>query len=294
MVYRVNTGNFKSSLHPTRVYGDSDLRLAYLQDENERVTARGLVWEDRKLYARLYGNSDVLKKLLEDAGYSYQEGFHGARVRAIPNKGTYLMPYIDWTGEYCELTEDKKWFILGQGDTPCQTTTGLIGRNTIRNCDECNRQYDFDDADWNESDSLCSRCAQYRQSCAKCSESINTNRDEYVSSYNGEYYCESCAESYAENCKVCSGVFYEFTFGTYDQRRRVSTKATMFCGRHWRAYRFCAEHSTAYLTSQICAQCPQPVITVPSAADSDWYCCVECTTQMRRLRAMSAAAAAAR
>lgn len=88
--------DFESSIHPVRVYGDSDLQLAYLKDDDEEIYARCLVWPERKLFGRRYGDEARLTQALCELGY--KEGkFFGAKIRKIINDGRIVLPYIDWT-----------------------------------------------------------------------------------------------------------------------------------------------------------------------------------------------------
>ncbi len=81
--------------HPARVYGGPDLAVAYMV-RNERITARAVVWPDRKYRTTIYGDADRFKPLLEKAGYIYRNEFTGARLRRVEDGDRLRGPYLDW------------------------------------------------------------------------------------------------------------------------------------------------------------------------------------------------------
>lgn len=118
--------HFNSKVHPTAVYGDSDLQVAYLKKRaSDRVTARTLVWPDKKVYARGYGDELRLNPALEALGYRKVNSLRGASVRLIwhnEGKNQIVMPYIDGTSE---AKIDGDMVTLGSGYIMCQTTCGI-------------------------------------------------------------------------------------------------------------------------------------------------------------------------
>lgn len=89
--------HFNGGLHPTAAYAESDLSLAYALDPEKRIIARALVWQERKLYSRAYGDHEAMNKALQAEGYTYGL-LDGAALRAIPLKehpNYYTSPYID-------------------------------------------------------------------------------------------------------------------------------------------------------------------------------------------------------
>lgn len=101
---------YSGKVHPCVAYGDSDLAVAYIST-GKKVTARAVVWPDRKLAGRIYGDYDRLIPLLKQEGYDIlneedpTEDYHtfvDARIRLIHYEGndtsgyTYaICPYID-------------------------------------------------------------------------------------------------------------------------------------------------------------------------------------------------------
>lgn len=101
--------SFASDEHPSRVYGGPDLGLAYLMDKTDSYPiARTVVWPDKKLFTRCYGDSHKLEEALYSEGYSRSENstdWLGARLSTHWCEGTddegdfysgYMCPYVDF------------------------------------------------------------------------------------------------------------------------------------------------------------------------------------------------------
>ncbi len=118
---------YDSAEHPVRVYGDSDIQLAYL-GSLKKATARALIRPDNKSYVRIYGDSVRLERALKAAGYESKiSGFMGAKVRKIVHTdNVFVMPYLDGScqcvdtmGEYLIINDDSEYI--------CNQTNGLAG-----------------------------------------------------------------------------------------------------------------------------------------------------------------------
>lgn len=213
----------KTSIHPTRVYGNSpDLALAYYGDI-DHAAARTIVWPDKHRYVRAYGNDPVLIRLLKLAGYA-QGSLIGARVRAIPDPdhGGYLMPYFDGIGEADRRGE---YFVLGEGSIDVQTTTGYTDGepndddDDSRHCDNCHDRYDPND---DGGDGYCQSCYDNRWTCDNCND-VSFNDDGMYSTDYGTY-CESCYDDRATPCAMpdCGNTWHdenEFTSSQMRMRR---------------------------------------------------------------------------
>src|SRR5690606_7560176 len=121
---------FSSPEHPTRVYGDSDLQVAYIVNSSGNISARVLVWPEKKLYGRIYGDEDRMSDMLEEAGYERGD-LDGARIRRIPIRDRqYVMPYLDEAGQtFGEIRKDNgdidtDFFEIG-GRNAADRTDGL-------------------------------------------------------------------------------------------------------------------------------------------------------------------------
>ncbi len=191
-------------IHPTAVYGDSDLALAYL-GSMESPSARCIVWPEKKRFTRIYGDT-TLRSVMEKAGYSYLDGqnygnLHGAKVRAIkvPGRSYYVMPYVD-AATSADL--EGQWFILRDDDSGeydvhnSDYTDGITHEKTHHTCAQCHEECD-------EDESLCSSCEDDRICCQRCGESyFDASSDgRYIAD---DWYCESCADNhYSHECDGC-------------------------------------------------------------------------------------------
>lgn len=149
---RMSDGTY---VHPSAVYADGpDLQLAYLVDstselDEPRIVARALVWPDKKIFGRTYGDTYAIEALLQAQGYT-RERLVGARIRAIPIPGrhnNYVMPYIDDT--CCAQTYDDEYHLIaeeGEGDLGADSTNGSSYSIDNRcSCDNCGDLYYDDD-----------------------------------------------------------------------------------------------------------------------------------------------------
>lgn len=199
-------------VHPVEVYGDSDLAIAYL-GTLERATARCIVWPEKKLYSRLYGDT-TLRVVLESAGYSKADTkgndypqFDGATVRAIRCRRGWIMPYVD-CAESADLSRDEKTFTLRadtNGDYETKNTNGLASEANHAECDHCGERCD-------DGETYCDSCNDDRVSCDRC-ESDMFDGDSVIW-IDERAYCEHCADShYSYTCEAdgCNEQWYSRT-----------------------------------------------------------------------------------
>lgn len=116
------TTEYNGQEHPTAAYGNSDLQIAYIGDKDKKVSARAVVWPEKKLVGRIYGDWDRMIPLLKAEGYDIQNEKHpndyyhrmdGARLRVIEdenNKGRLICPYIDGMSQ---AHVRDGWLVLG-------------------------------------------------------------------------------------------------------------------------------------------------------------------------------------
>lgn len=151
MRFSADSGQWGYGKHPCEVYGNSDLQLAYMVDMNGNPTARVLVWPDKKLYGRLYGDIHRISAQLRALGYEHKR-LDGARIRRVPIKGhegIYAMPYLDGLHRDDRICSydivcdedgniDPNWFrIRGPYKTPhCQA--GYVHHRDPARCARCN------------------------------------------------------------------------------------------------------------------------------------------------------------
>lgn len=189
---------FSSSQHPTRVYGAGDLGVAYLI-KGERCTARAIVWPEKKIYSRIYGDVERLEPLLIEAGY-YDGSLKGARLLRIKDSGAYVMPYVDGDANEVKESDCGKYFILCTygGEFSAQNTNGLAGEyeDDYCTCERCNRRVHNDDSYYIDScsENWCERCySAHAMCCTACMETCDD--DSAVRMANGGYICSGCAEN---------------------------------------------------------------------------------------------------
>jgi hypothetical protein len=134
--------------HPCEVYGQphSDLTLAYLESKHG-VSCRTLVWEEKKQYGRIYGDSTLLQRELQALGY-VDGNFNGARIGKIPvgpaKRGLYLMPYIDgWSNvldngdHFLIASQAPKGTKKAKWECCCNTCGTTNGVKPVYECESC-------------------------------------------------------------------------------------------------------------------------------------------------------------
>lgn len=176
-------GCYDSQCHPVRVYGDSDLMLAYAVPPDGLPTARALVWPEKKRYSRIYGDEALIEPLLHDAGYVFGS-LSGARIRRIPadtdgdidDDNAVVMPYLDGSRSFNVV--DADWLAI-DGPYPATNTNGIAYLAERYRCDGCGdyagELYDVGPDNW----------------CESCREN-----DAFVSEYSDEHF------SYSVQCDV--------------------------------------------------------------------------------------------
>lgn len=188
-------------IHPTRVYAAGDLQIAYIgaDDDDERITARCVVWPARKLCSwRIYGDEAVLERALRDLGYK-QGNFGGARLARIPCGDTYIMPYLDGIQS---VDDDGDCFIIAEdGEYSAANTDGLL-EDCGRRCANCDCRIGTYEYYANpDGDTLCEDC--YCELCTSCNRCDNDIfRDDSIT-VDGDDWCEHCANRHATQCAHC-------------------------------------------------------------------------------------------
>lgn len=146
-----------NGIHPVRVYGDSDLQLAYIEAESgyhdEPIMARALIWPERKVYGRVYPTPEryydsareeakaaqaALIRGLEGLGYSRGD-FEGATIRKIESRDHgHVMPYLDGIQSVSDCGDVFK--ITARGEYCATNTNGLLEDGA--QCENCDDGYD--------------------------------------------------------------------------------------------------------------------------------------------------------
>ena len=194
---------YSSDVHPVRVYGSGDFSLAYLRNADNEISARGLVCEDRKIFARLYGESDHLSRALRDAGFrkgTSPDDWHGLRLLRIKQNGGFVAPYLD--APMCSVTDNGKYLVIDEdGELTCGNTNGLIENGFhCACCDDDNCQgteYNVGNETW------CEVCYEnYACWCSYCEGSYHCD-DMAGDNRHGEAICNDCARRYYTRCDNC-------------------------------------------------------------------------------------------
>src|SRR5690606_33346227 len=114
-----------------------------------RVSARVLVWPERKIYGQIYGDVWRIESALREAGYTpaaYSEprSFAGARLVRIEDRpGAFVAPYVDEPAPNRARDEGDYLVLDWGGDIFCTATSGLARAFA---CDACGVHLDRDEA----------------------------------------------------------------------------------------------------------------------------------------------------
>ncbi len=137
------TENYAGGVHPMNTLAAGDIQVAYIERRPNEVTARTIVWPEKKIWNRIYGDAARLRPLLEAQGYkaSNGDGFNGARVAKIKSKNhndMVIAAYIDghpWAKE----SEDGSHLIIDpDGVILAQQTSGVADLGTL--CKICEKK----------------------------------------------------------------------------------------------------------------------------------------------------------
>jgi hypothetical protein len=194
--------HYDSPCHPVRVYAGPDLQLAYLE-RNGDITARAIVWPEKKIFSRIYGDQVRLQDMLIDAGF--EEGsLEGARLVRREYKGGFVLPYVDYVDE---AEDDGEHIVLGRGDLACDQTNGLSGDVGVR-CTCCNSLVSEEDGGCDQDGEFhCDDCYNDRYAfCEYYQEDMpNDGFQEVivrVRSYGPvtQWWCEDAIDNHAFTC----------------------------------------------------------------------------------------------
>ena len=123
MSYPVGHSDWRTTvgkdIHPTEIYAAGDLGVAYLLNEQRRISTRVVVWPEKKLYGRIYGDLERMKIKLREDGYKQTSHFDGAKLLKIPSpqkssrETYYIMPYWD---NIASAHEEGDFFVTDNGN----------------------------------------------------------------------------------------------------------------------------------------------------------------------------------
>lgn len=192
-------------IHPVESYGDSDLAIAYLtMVDSDIVLARTVVWPIERLYGRIFAKLNlgrILAHYLKTQGFDKQDTFIGARIRAIPCKGSYVCPYLD-CAETVKVVVDKngvEWLETvpySSGAFTAKVTNGVLIEK--HKCSNCNN---FDIITMRtDTMAICSNCECEYAYCKVCRQ---LSRIDDMNDVYGSMYCTSCIKHFP-TCSICN------------------------------------------------------------------------------------------
>ena len=193
--------------NPAYIYAAGDLQVAYL-GELHRASARVLVWPEKKIFSRIYGDIARLTQGLERMGYKWGAPI-GARLKRVsvkpvkfnPMRGPpsccFIAPYIDKMnqrgGGHLSILDKGDHLVICEEETPgshhCGLADGHSGQYVPRadeyptfTCDSCDvpgfreLRTVYATEDQNEEYSWCTLCV--REQAFHCH-------------YSGEYFAKA-------------------------------------------------------------------------------------------------------
>jgi len=172
--------DFDLPCHPVRAYAAGDLAIAYKLSPHRHntVQARVVVWPDKKIYGRIYGDDMSIRQNLINAGYREDcFGFEGAKLLAIEHDGEYIAPYLDVN---CRGYIENGYIVLD--DT--------AGKIRLRN-----------DSGLQAPRTACNNCNDYVHEIELCAVSDDMGEE--------MLWCRDCAIDDAFNCDQCDYLFTE-------------------------------------------------------------------------------------
>ena len=184
--------NFKSSIHPTRVYAAGDLAVAHIGTDS-----RVLCWPEKKIYGRIYGNTEsqrnILENTLNDMGYSYGPyKFYGAKLLLIEDQDSHVMPYLD---NDLEVEERGGYFIIVRDGIAANSQSGLL---CTKECSVCGNNIGNND----EYDDMCESCYDEHSYCSNCEELTHCDNITYLEGPDLSL-CQHCLSSRYTRCESC-------------------------------------------------------------------------------------------
>jgi hypothetical protein len=212
-----NASHYNGHCHPVRVYGDSDISLAYTVEHGD-IVARVLIWESEKIMSTVYptrGHQGDIDKAADLYGHMLNKGytrdsFEGAKIQKIEdnNYNGYILPYFDndkgvndngdsfvITNSCAEYTADSEHGVSESGYSCCACGDSVSEEGCYYSdhgdgpyCSEC----------YSERYGTCEHCETYDI----CREDLH-----YVESVSKDV-CDSCLSSDFVYCDDCNE-YYE-------------------------------------------------------------------------------------
>jgi hypothetical protein len=232
---------YTSHIHPVRVYAAGDLKLVYMKRDG-RIVARTLVWPEKKMYTRIYGDSGRIEPLLRKEGFHKGTPF-GAKLQRVicfENKArksgqrAFVLPHIDDANHVV----DKGDHLLIGGEGISQkgdTVVKCVGANGVSEwlstqCFCCQREFPTSqtlamlDGDGERSGFVCFSCLETaKDKVFKCPVSGYAFRIEHgVRMFDGTYMWLRSFREHGFTCQLSNERYPRGEAITLQDGRRVA------------------------------------------------------------------------
>lgn len=227
-------------IHPATIYAAGDLAIAYIGDLDGKVSARAVVWPERKIHSRIYGDVARLTQGLTRLGYQWSPPI-GARLKRVQleateykngriPEGCFVAPYIDKKnqqgGGHLSVMDKDDHLVICVDNEPgshhCGLAEGATGLYVPRLdehprfvCDNCEKEVlevypvftegHDDDGDEPESLQWCHNCRRSTWRCHYSGNQYIADVDRVV--VNEAYWLPYYADMYAVKCEGTNKLF---------------------------------------------------------------------------------------
>jgi len=195
------TRMFDSSIHPVRIYAAGDLQIAYLEPEKELVSARVLIWPERKVYGRMYGDEHRLENLLQQLGYKRGD-LTGAKLLRVVEGDHFVAPYIDY---HYHMEDRGDHCVISEHGIRCDDTRGFAVRGS--ECSHCGDFYDDDEISEFEGDSWCEGCLDTNTMYCAGFDERRRDHEEWGYVIGVGTVCEEYFETYCYQCEKTGNAY---------------------------------------------------------------------------------------
>lgn len=156
--------------HPAEVYASGDFSIFWVEDSQERIVARCVVYHKTDTSFRagpIYTNTnlatEMLTKHLESLGITdFGESFEGAKINKVEYRhNSFVIPFID-NCNYAEYYDDQYWILLDDKPNSEYLEGQTCGYSDLSSggvyCEDCGDQYDEDSMTYLDHGCVCDIC----------------------------------------------------------------------------------------------------------------------------------------
>lgn len=242
---------YYSSIHPVRVYGNSDLQVAYLKDSDGRITARAIVWPEKKRYGRIYGDIIRLETKLKKVGYN-RGTMIGAKlplIKEIHNKYERIVcPYIDDTKSV--VLKGDNLYVSSFNAKNKLNASNADGFASGRHCESCGVFANTYNVYGNPTvKHFCKKCCKlFTTECEMTGRRIENGKGVFIQVHTSKNTRVSCYERFINDYAV------KITLGpdiwvSYNQYIHVNTKEGMKAAPRWERTKYFQDKYGDYFDS---------------------------------------------